>query len=82
MLAKRYNSEQMQGYFAKRESTREIAKQYDARASQGQLGVIYRFGEGVVEDHQITLSDDDLVIEGHHNSINLQFTNPYADMVE
>jgi len=80
MLEKRYGSEMYQDYVARRETVREIATAYDERATNGDLNVIYNFGEGIIEDHEIALGADSLNIDKFANPVDLAFTNPYADM--
>ena len=80
MLENRYGEEAFSSYKARRELVREVAKAYDTDASQGDLKVIYNFGEGILEDHQIQISKKDITIGESAHSISLEFTNPYADM--
>lgn len=80
MLESRYGAEKMANYRDRRESVRATAQDYDEAASSGDLRVIYNFGSGIVEDHEISVTDDSVTIENFAHSINLAFKNPYSDM--
>lgn len=81
MLEKRYGTEAYAEYSDKRAKTREQASEYDQKANQGDLNVIYNFGSGIIEDHEITIAKDGVQIEQFANKISLEFENPYQDMV-
>ncbi len=81
MLEKRYGDKAFADYVAKRDKTRQQASEYDAKASQGDLNVIYNFGSGIIEDHEIIIGKDGVQIGQFVNKISLEFDNPYQDMV-
>lgn len=81
MFESRYGAEKMAIYRDKREAVRATAQDYDAAAISGDLRVIYNFGSGIVEDHEISITDDSVTIENFPHTINLAFKNPYLDMV-
>lgn len=80
MLVKRYGNDAMQTYYAKRDNTIAQAKAYDEAACKGDLQVIYRFGEGIIEDSEIHIGDSKLELEPFANAVNLAIENPFADM--
>lgn len=80
MLIKRYGEDQFADYVAKRDGVRANANAYDRRASQGDLNVIYNFGKGIIEDHEIAVDANGLKIDSCTNPVDLRFENPYADM--
>ncbi len=80
MLLKRYGIEAMETYMSKRKVTREQAQAYDDSASRGDLKVIYRFGEQMIDETQIELNDQTLVMPGFENKIKLPQDNPFSDM--
>ena len=80
MLSKRYGDAEFESYLSKREAVRAQARLYDDQAVNGDLQVIYNFGEGMIEDQDIDVSDKEVVIKGLENTISLDFENPYADM--
>lgn len=80
MMEKRYGSEAFATYCAKREKVRAVAEDYDRQAINGELNVIYNFGTGIIEDHEISISDSSVSIDGFEHAIELNFENPYTDM--
>ena len=80
MLGKRYGEAAMKDYQAKRESTRQQANDYDDKASKGDLQVIYRFGEDMIDESKIELNDQSLVMPGFKHKIELPQDNPFKDM--
>lgn len=82
MLEKRYGSEQMAAYIERREQVRDKARAYDRAATNGELSVIYKFGENMIDESAITLSADQLTIPGFSNSVDLNFSSPYGDMLD
>ena len=81
MLNKRYDAQVMAAYQDKRTAVRKAAAHYDAQASLGNLQVIYKFGENLIADQEITISQSEVSIDAFPNSVKLDFDNPYADMV-
>ena len=82
MLVKRYGEERFADYQSKREGVRKVAADYDRQAQNGDLNVIYNFGSGIIEEHEIGVTDDALTIDKFSNAVNLTFSNPYADMTD
>ena len=80
MIRKRYK-DGWQAYCDKRELTREQALAYEQRADRGELTPIYRFGEGVVSDEQVLISDQAISVPGYGKTVPLTSKNPYSDMV-
>lgn len=81
MLDKRYGAEKMASYRAKREGVRAAAQAYDDSATQGDLQVIYNFGAGIINEQELTVSEQKLSFAEFRTSVNLNIPNPYADMV-
>jgi len=82
MLVKRYGESQFSDYQSKREKVRAQAQQYDGQAITGNLNVIYNFGEGIIDDQDIKITDEDISIGSFDHKVNLKFANPYADMTD
>ena len=80
MLSKRYGDKAMQEYRNKRETVRATAAEYDKAATAGDLRVIYRFGEGIIEDHEIGIDQKGLKMSSFSNPVNLAMSNPFDDM--
>jgi acetoacetyl-[acyl-carrier protein] synthase len=81
MLSKRYGETAMTEYKEKREKTRAKAQAYDTAASKGDLKVIYRFGEKMIDESEITLTNKSVSMPGYLNEISLPQDNPFSDMV-
>ena len=80
MLQKRYGDEAYTEYTRKREQVRLVAKEYDQQALNGELNVIYNFGQNMINEDNIEVTDSKLTISEFKNSVNLKFENPYDDM--
>jgi len=81
MLIKRYGESAYDGYTARNQSVVSKQQVYEQQADHGQLNVIYNFGEGIIDDHQIEINADSLTLPGRKNSVNLDLDNPFSDMV-
>jgi len=82
MLEKRYGKSQFSDYQSKREGVRAQASQYDEQATDGNLNVIYNFGEGIIDDQDIKITDESISIGSFDHPVNLNLENPYADMTD
>ena len=82
MLKSRYSEAEYTSYLERREQTRNAAQAYDERALKGQLEPIYNFGEGVIQDEDVQMSNCSIDIEGFSQAISLDMENPYTDMTE
>ena len=82
MMQKRYSEKAYSEYQQKLEHVRKVASDYDQQAINGDLNVIYNFGQGIVDEEKIEVSDTEVNIGEFENSVSLQFENPYADMTE
>ncbi|MEM8501434.1 MAG: beta-ketoacyl synthase N-terminal-like domain-containing protein [Pseudomonadota bacterium] len=81
MLSKRYGADKTAAYLEKREGVRAVAQAYDEEACNGDLNVIYNFGSGIINEEELQVSDEKLSIAEFQTTVNLNLTNPYADMV-
>ena len=82
MLTKRHGEQAMSVYRQKRENSLAAADDYFHRADNGDYAPIYRFGEGLIADEDISMNQQTLTIKGLANSIQLPQTNHYADMTD
>lgn len=80
MLAKRHGERAMSSHAGLNEGVRESALEYDARVKRGDLNAIYRFGEGLVNEDEIRLSDQQVALPGYPE-VTLPADNPFDDMV-
>jgi acetoacetyl-[acyl-carrier protein] synthase len=81
MLAKRYSTEEIKAYETRREQVREKANAYNHIASQGQFDTIYHFGQDLIDENDIQMTDKEMRIPGFTNPIDLRMTNRFKDMM-
>jgi len=79
MLAARYPTE-FASYKERRTRTREQAEAYAQRADEAQLDVIYKFGEPLIDDAALGLSEQGIEIPGFKRPVTFNVQNPYPDM--
>lgn len=82
MLARRYGDAVFARYKDKREQVRMTASAYDLAALQGNFATIYHFGEGLIDESLIKVDQEHLSLPGFAQSIDLVFTNRFADMCD
>jgi len=78
LLAARHGEATVAAWKDRRETTREAAADYRRRADLGQLAARYRFGEGVLEGPELTMSDEQLQVPGYARPVSLAVDNPYG----
>ena len=79
MLAARYG-DKFQDYLLQREKTRAAAADYAERADAAELNVIYRFGDDLINDAEVTISSRELRLPGFAQSVLFKTENPWPDM--
>lgn len=79
MLAARYG-DKFQDYLLQREKTRAVAADYAERADAAELNVIYRFGDDLINDAEVTISRRELRLPGFAQSVLFKTENPWPDM--
>ncbi|WP_440874755.1 beta-ketoacyl synthase [Thalassotalea sp. PLHSN55] len=81
MLAKRYSAEEMAQYQVKLEQTELAQLSYQQKADLAQFDIIYKFGDGLIDDSELEISQDELNMPTFEQAIKLPSTNPFDDMV-
>ncbi|KGJ92291.1 beta-ketoacyl synthase [Colwellia psychrerythraea] len=81
MMEKRYGVEAMQAYQQKLTSVEKAQQVYRDNANKGQFDLIYKFGEGLINEAEIELTTNSLTFAEFKNSITLPSKNPFDDMV-
>jgi acetoacetyl-[acyl-carrier protein] synthase len=79
MMAARYG-DQLEAYFAKRETTRNNAEAYANRADAAELDVVYRFGEALVDEDKVEITKEGISIPGYAQEVAFDLENPFSDM--
>jgi len=81
MMKKRYGEKAMDEYEQKLVLVEQAQNEYRQRANKGEFDVIYKFGEGLVDENEIEISDSSLNFKEFKNEISLPAENPFADMM-
>ena len=81
MMSKRYGEQTMNEYQQKLTLVEEAQANYRQRANQGEFDVIYKFGQGLLNEDNIEISGDSLTFAEFKHAINLPTKNPFSDMV-
>jgi acetoacetyl-[acyl-carrier protein] synthase len=79
MLAARHAAE-YGDYLDKRTLTRAEAQRYAQRADAAQLDVIYRYGETLIDEAAVRLTEQGIHVPGYARDIQFDLQNPYQDM--
>jgi len=81
MMSKRYGEQAMNEYQQKLALVEEAQDGYRQRANQGEFDIIYKFGEGLLDESSIEINDESLSFSEFKHKITLPTENPFADMV-
>jgi acetoacetyl-[acyl-carrier protein] synthase len=82
MLRKRHGETAYAAYLQRREATRAAAQAYDAQALLGDLGIIYNFGNDLIDDQQIEISREQIKVPGFAQPLVFKKDERYGDMLE
>lgn len=82
MLAKRYGKEKIEQYRQRNEAVAEAAEAYNQSALKGDFKMRYHFGQGMVEDSAIELTNSSISVPEFGKSIDLTNENLYKDMID
>ncbi|CAH9060696.1 Beta-ketoacyl-[acyl-carrier-protein] synthase FabY [Pseudoalteromonas holothuriae] len=80
LLAKRYSDDLFTDYNSKLECTVQAQLRYQHAADLGQYELIYRFGEGQIDESELLIDKESLTIPGFDNKITLTENNQYTDL--
>ncbi|KZN56570.1 beta-ketoacyl synthase [Pseudoalteromonas luteoviolacea] len=80
LLAKRHGEAMVAEYQQKLEKTTENQQAYKQAADLGNYELIYRFGNGMVDESQLTIDQNELHIPGFDEAIKLTGNNQYSDL--
>ncbi len=80
MLQKRHGEAVLKQYSHTHSSVKVAQANYQAQADLGQYELIYRFGDGMIDENDIVISAHDMHIPGFDKTIALSQSNPYQDM--
>ena len=69
-------------YLQRREATRKAAQAYDAQALLGDLGIIYNFGNDLIDDQQIEINCEQIKVPGFAQPLLFKKDERYGDMLD
>jgi acetoacetyl-[acyl-carrier protein] synthase len=81
MMEKRYGATAIEAYQTKLADVEKAQQAYRDNANNGQFDLIYKFGEGLLDEGKIELTSDSLTFAEFKNGIALPSKNPFDDMV-
>ena len=81
MLTKRYGESAMAEYQVKLEHVTAKQNAYQQQADLGQYDLIYKFGDGQIDENEMTIDEQAIRLPGFENAITLSQHNPFTDMV-
>ncbi|KTF18305.1 beta-ketoacyl synthase [Pseudoalteromonas sp. H105] len=80
MLSKRHGEQVMNAYLQANKSIKSAQVKYQQQADLGHYELIYRFGDGMIDENDIIITDKAMQIPGFEKTIALSQSNPYQDM--
>ncbi len=80
LLTKRHGAAALDAWRTRREATLAISATYERLADRGHFRALYRFGEGVLEGPELTISATQIEIPGYARPVSLDVDNPYGSL--
>ncbi|MFY8273434.1 beta-ketoacyl synthase [Pseudoalteromonas sp. SSDWG2] len=80
MLTTRHGDDAIAQHAERNKGVKQQQQVYFERAQKGQFDLIYRFGEGLIDENEIAFDTMQMTIPGFDKPIKLSVDNPYADM--
>ena len=80
MLTKRHGEQAMADYSEKLVNVELAQKNYQESADLGQFNIIYKFGDGLIDDSELELTTESINMPGFEHLIELPTNNPFDDM--
>jgi len=81
MLKKRHGDDVFNAYVDKTEAVIAAQNAYQEKADKADFELIYRFGNGMIEESDIVLTKESMSIPSFEHNIALSQNNPFDDMV-
>ncbi|MBU1329961.1 MAG: beta-ketoacyl synthase [Gammaproteobacteria bacterium] len=82
MLRKRHGQAAFDAYLQRRDATRCAAAAYDQQALQGQLEIIYNFGNDLIDDQAIEIGTEQIQVPGFAQPLVFAKDQRYRDMLD
>ncbi|MBD3895557.1 beta-ketoacyl synthase [Halomonas sp. ML-15] len=80
LLVQRHGAAAVEAWRTRREATLAISATYERVADRGHFQALYRFGEGVLEGPELTISAAQIEIPGYARPVSLNVANPYGSL--
>lgn len=80
MLRQRHGAKHFDDYVTRRDATRAKAAKYDAQASQGDWQTLYHFGQNMIDESEIAMTQTAVSLPDFAQAVELSQTTRYADM--
>lgn len=80
MLSKRHGDEIMNAYALKNTNVKAAQNMYKVQANLGQYTLVYRFGDGLIDDNDIVIDEHSIQLPGFEKAIRFNTTHSYQDM--
>lgn len=80
LLAKRYDDAALESFKLRQEMVVERAATYDQQAIKGDFDVIYQFGENLIDDSEMVITDTEIQVPGLEKAIVYGVDNRYQDL--
>ncbi|MCG8413011.1 MAG: hypothetical protein MI746_02230, partial [Pseudomonadales bacterium] len=81
-LTKRHGAKAMQQYQKRNAEVQEQTADYVSATNRGDNRTIYKFDHNVLDASALEMNDHSIGISGITQAVNLDLTNPYADMCD
>ena len=78
LLRKRHGDSAVAAWQSRRKATRAAAKAFNVRSQNGDFAPQYRFGNGVLEGPELTITDSEIIIPGYAQPVSLRVDNPFG----
>jgi len=79
ILEKRHGRKAWSKYLERNEAVAEASNNYDKETTKGNTCPIYKFGEGVLEGEDLTISSQEISIPGFEKNISFEIPNPFTE---
>lgn len=79
MLANKFGQAALDTYWLKNQDVKQVAQVADTQACRGEETIRYDFGESVMDETSVTLSQSEISLTAFGQPISLVKNNPYAD---
>lgn len=80
LLSKRFNEQDWAAYSDKLRQTNTMQAKYQQAADLGQYELIYKFGNGMLDETELVIETDTLTLPGFAKPVKLNVNNQYGDL--